>query len=166
MSYYNQITHAEAKHLPTNLLNDVGVTTNPTKAQLQAAGWLLHPIVPFTTPEGYVRKAGTRRIVVADNIPSEEWDVWTTDEAESARIATLVPIYGTKVGQFAGLLAVFGLAMPIEEDEASAAMYATVKADVNKTADSQLTMAIYNNLRKNLSNDDIYGIGKAIGVAE
>ena len=86
--------------------------------------------------------------------------------AEAARIAALIPTYGAQVGQFAALLGVFGLAMPITESEAAAAMYAGVKADVQRTADSQMTMLIYNELRQSLSNDDIYAIGKAIGVSE
>ena len=88
------------------------------------------------------------------------------EATEAARIAALAEIYGQKVGEFAQMLSVFSLTMPITEDEAASAMYVAVKADVNKTADSQMVMAIYNGLRSHLSNDDIYAIAKFINVAE
>ena len=86
--------------------------------------------------------------------------------AEAARIADLAAIYGQQVGQFAGLLANFGLAMPITESEAALAMYTAVKANATLSADSQLCNLVYSQLKLNLTDDDIYAIGKLIGVAE
>ena len=86
--------------------------------------------------------------------------------AEAARIAALAAIYGQAVGQFAGLLANFGLAMPITESEAALAMYTAVKANATLSADSQLCNLVYSQLKLNLTDDDIYAIGKLIGVAE
>jgi len=172
-SFYNQTTQIEAGKLPKNISTDHGFIGNPTQAQLEEAGWVLKAVVPFSVPEGYQKIANTRRIVVDGTTASEVWDVETDAEAEAraaakeaARIAGLAEIYGTQVGQFATLLSVFSLTMPITEAEAATAMYAAVKADVTKTADSQMAMLVYNTLRQNLSNDDIYSIAKAIGVSE
>ena len=172
-SFYNQTTTKEESKLPKLIYTSIGYINQPTTDQLIEAGWMLKEIVPFVTPEGYQKIANTRRIVVDGTTASEVWDVETDAEAEAraaakeaARIAGLAEIYGTQVGQFATLLSVFSLTMPITEAEAATAMYAAVKADVTKTADSQMAMLVYNTLRQNLSNDDIYSIAKAIGVSE
>jgi hypothetical protein len=86
-------------------------------------------------------------------------------QKEAARIAALVPIYGQKVGLLAQQLAVFEMAMPIEEDQAIMDIYAKWKTDETKGADAVLLLTVYNGLRASLNNADIYAIGKAIGVA-
>jgi hypothetical protein len=166
MSYYNRITHTELKELPTTIGLKKGLVPERDTDIYTDAGWLIAPIVSFTVPEGHVLIAGTRRIEVTDNVPYELWDTETAEEAERKRIEALIPEYGQLIGQLVQLLAVFYLYMPITQAEASSAIYAQVKADVTKTADSQMTMLVYSKLRESLSDDDIYAISKAIGVAE
>jgi len=86
--------------------------------------------------------------------------------AEAARIAALAAIYEAQVRHFVTLLAAFGLHMPITETEAATAMAAAIKQDATMSAESQLCNLVYSQLRLNLSDDDIYAIGKLIGVAE
>jgi len=86
--------------------------------------------------------------------------------AEAARIADLAAIYGQQVGHFVTLLAAFDLNMPITEPDAATAMAAAIKQDATMSAESQLCNLVYSQLRLNLSDDDIYAIGKLIGVAE
>ena len=173
MSYYNQTTEIESGALPKNISTAQGFIGNPTQAQLEEAGWVLKEIVPFVIPEGCQKIVNTRRIVVDGTTASEVWDVETDAQAaaraaakEAERIAGLAAIYGTQVGFFAQLLSAFSLAMPITEDVAALAMYQAVEADVSLTAKSQMAMVVYNTLRNDLSNDDIYAIGKLIGAAE
>ena len=86
-SFYNQTTQIEAGKLPKNISTDHGFIGNPTQAQLEEAGWVLKAVVPFSVPEGYQKIAGTRRIDVAGDTASEEWDVETDAQAEARKIA-------------------------------------------------------------------------------
>lgn len=86
-------------------------------------------------------------------------------QKEAARIASLVPIYGQQVGLLAQQLAMFDMAMPIEEDQAVMDIYAKWKGDEKLGADAVLLLTVYNKLRSSISNADIYAIGKLIGVA-
>ena len=92
-----------------------------------------------------------------DGVMVYTWDCWTTEQAESARGAELQPLIGEKVATLVQLLAVFGLVMPLDFDEAAAAMYAQSKADNSKTPDGTLCMAIYNGLKEaGYTDRDIY----------
>jgi hypothetical protein len=83
-----------------------------------------------------------------------------------ARLQALTDAYGDSVVAFVQVLSVFGIALPITMDQATPVIYAVVKADVNKTADSQLVTIMYQGLSKCLTDDEIYAIAKARGVAE
>jgi len=165
MTYYNEITQKELTALPTEIGSYKGLSYPRDNSKAQAAGWLLAPIVPFVVPEGYVQIGGTRRIEVTDNVPYELWDTETIAQAESERLAPLIAEYGTTIGQLAALLAFFGLAMPITAEETIAPVTEAIADDARKSAQSQTMMLIYSKLNAVLSDDDIYAIGKAIGVA-
>jgi hypothetical protein len=87
-------------------------------------------------------------------------------DAKSARMAEIVPLYGPAVGMLAQLLAAFGLEMPITAPVAMPAVYAKWKSDDKLGPDATMLLAVYSQLNAVLSDDDIYAIGKAIGVAK
>ena len=83
-----------------------------------------------------------------------------------ARMQALIDAYGDSVVEFVGVLSVFGITLPATMVQATPVIYAVVKADVTKTADSQLVTIMYQGLSRMLSDDEIYAIAKARGVAE
>jgi hypothetical protein len=86
MSYYNHITKTESARLPVPLTLDSIAWTKPNPAQYNAAGWVLQPVEPFQTPEGYERVAGTRRVEFDGTTAREVFDVETTAEAAERRM--------------------------------------------------------------------------------
>ena len=76
MSYYNIITNTERNPPP------IKANVLPRQHEGVAEGW--REIVPFVAPEGMVAKAGTRQIVVTDDVPQEVYEVWTVAEHEAA----------------------------------------------------------------------------------
>ena len=76
MSYYNIITNRERNPPP------IKANVLPRQHEGVAEGW--HEIVPFTAPAGMVAKAGTRQIVVTDDVPQEVYEVWTVAEQAAA----------------------------------------------------------------------------------
>jgi hypothetical protein len=59
-----------------------------------------------------------------------------------------------------------GLEMPITAPVAMPAVYAKWKSDDKLGPDATMLLAVYSQLGAALSDDDIYAIGKAIGVAK
>jgi hypothetical protein len=84
----------------------------------------------------------------------------------AARMQALTDAYGDSVVAFVQVLSVFGISLPITMAQATPIIYAAVKSDVSKTADSQLATVMYDGLSRCLSDDEIYEIAKARGVAE
>jgi len=76
MSYYNIITNTERNPPP------IKANVLPRQHEGVAEGW--REIVPFVAPDGMVAKAGTRQIVVTDDVPQEVYEVWTVAEHEAA----------------------------------------------------------------------------------
>ncbi len=73
---YNIITNRERNPPP------IKANVLPRQHEGVAEGW--REIVPFVAPEGMVAKAGTRTIVVTDDVPQEVYEVWTVAEHEAA----------------------------------------------------------------------------------
>ena len=88
------------------------------------------------------------------------------DIDRAARMQAITDAYGDSVVAFVQVLSVFGISLPTTMDQATPVIYAAVKADVSKTADSQLVTIMYQGLSRCLSDDEIYAIAKARGVAE
>lgn len=96
-----------------------------------------------------------------DATEQESADVVAAIEAE--RLATLIADHAPVIGALGQALAAFGLAMPIDPDDAIAAMYMGVKQDVTKTADSQMANICYMQLQQaGVSNDDMAAVWLAI----
>ena len=87
MSYYNQSKRIERAALPDKIRTAHGVTFNPTPAELQAAGWITAPVVPFVPPEGFAIIPGTRRVSVINGEALEVYNVETLSEAEARKQA-------------------------------------------------------------------------------
>jgi hypothetical protein len=119
-------------------------------------------VVAFVAPEGYVAIAGTRRIEVVDGTAQEAYDVETIEAARAKHIATLLPTYGETVGQLVDMLAKFNVTLPTTQAEATPIIYAGAKADNSLTADALLVLAIYQGLRADLTDADIYAISEVI----
>jgi hypothetical protein len=158
--WYNVHTAQERGNLPPSLSVDGGILTNPTQADYRAAGWLV--LIPFETPAGYVRVDGTRRIDVTDAGAYEVWDVETIQTHEAKRIAALLPAYGERVGVLVALLEKFGITMPTTQADATPIIYAGAKTDPALNPDALLVLTVYQGLRSDLSDADIYAISEAI----
>lgn len=83
MTYFNIVTLRERSFLPA--LADV---SNPTWTHYYARGW--REVVPFTPPDGYIRKTGTRTVSVVGDEAHEQYEVWTQAEADAQAAADLV----------------------------------------------------------------------------
>lgn len=83
----------------------------------------------------------------------------------AARMLALTDSYGDSVVAFVQVLSVFGISLPLTMAQATPVIYAAVKADVTKTADSQLVTIMYQGLSRMLTDDEIYAVAKARGVA-
>lgn len=80
MSYWNITENKEYINLPTFLDTPHGRKTNLQPHHLEAAGFCLTPIVPFTVPEGMVIKPETRSIIYANGVATENYEVQTIAE--------------------------------------------------------------------------------------
>lgn len=75
-AYYNQTTQQIATYLPTKLASETGVIIRPTDAQLEAAGWVVTPIVNEALPVGMVRMELTNLVVLA-GVPTRQFAYMT-----------------------------------------------------------------------------------------
>jgi len=159
--YYNEATGKQAARLPTSYPVEGGVLTNPSAADHAAMGWLLTPVVRFDVPAGYVA-IGAPWIEVVDGVPYQRQNVETIAAHEAKRIAALVPTYGETVGTLVALLAKFGIELPTTQTEATPIIYAGAKANPDLNPDALLVLAIYQGLRADLTDADIYAISEVI----
>jgi hypothetical protein len=110
---------------PTMLRTVEGIKTHPTTADYETAG--LYDVVEFECPETDVIVPDSQRFERIDGVWHEIYDTMSIEQAlieaeqrEQTRVLGLTDAYSTRVFILIGLLAKFGLAMPIPFDEATA----------------------------------------------
>jgi hypothetical protein len=161
-SRFGEISENYQNSDPSDILRDGWRVAVPATVE-DGARYTSAVLFTDTEAREVVTITATASEVVAEQKATEA----TADaDAKSARMAEIVPIYGPAVGMLAQLLATFGLEMPITAPVAMPTVYAQWKADDKLGPDATMLLAVYSQLGAALSDDDIYAIGKAIGVAK
>ena len=103
-------------------------------------------IVPFVTPEGYVKIAGSRRFDVVDAVPYEKWDTETVVAKQHADQAAKPQKVKDREKTAKDLIIGLGFSVPVPQDEldtmlpALLAQVQTLLAN-NKTKEAVAIMA-------------------------
>lgn len=161
-SRFGEISENYQNSDPADILRDGWRVAVPAAVE---AGARYTSAVEFTDTEAreVVTITATAAQVAAEQAAAE---ATAEADAKSARMAEIVPLYGPAVGMLAQLLATFGLEMPITAAQAMPTVYGAWKADDKLGPDATMLLAVYSQLNAVLSDDDIYAIGRAIGVAK
>ena len=135
----------------------------------------LLPLYPFNVPEGMVG-TGPMTIDIVDGAAYKRYDVITIEAHEAAaaqraqtRILGLVDAYGADVAIMGRLLTDFGFALPCDATTAMTTIkggLATGAIDWALRTDADTLEQRYNELRKNMSDDEIAAVAVILGGQE
>lgn len=135
-----------------------------TDEQLELLGWV-QASAPDCDSKYWIISGTT--ITEMNQEQKDAVDALEARQAEAAEIARgeqVASVAEAQIRTLAGLLASFGLYMPMDFAEAMGAMYAASKQDNAQTPDALLTLITYLDSKETFTDSDIYLGARHLGL--